>query len=154
MGTPRDKSSTPKNPPCVICGKKIHDGDNEVFRTPDGGLRHKKCGPGSKAWLAKYPERADNEINQLLTKTKTPAGKQQMDPMKQQIKEFVGRIKYMLYMDKVNKTPNYWTIRNLLLDLQCSQRDQITTYVKQQTVCDVQPIETLAERLYEYKVKP
>lgn len=95
----------PKNI-CGICGNVILE--EGPFAYMDG-WRHRKCGPGSKEWTAKH---GLSEIGAMLQKgkrgTQTPKIK---DPIKQAIKEFCGREKYLRYMDSVNKNIEcHWQI--------------------------------------------
>lgn len=97
---------------CVVCGKPITGPD--CFSMGSEGYRHKKgCGPGTKAWKTKYPT-GNPEIRRLLEpKAKDGQSKalaKKDDPIRQAVKEFCGRIKYMMYMDIVNKNPVSWTV--------------------------------------------
>lgn len=93
---------------CSVCNKPILT-SAECFSMGSGGWRHRICGPGSKEWTAKH---GLSEIGVMLQKGKrsaqTPKTK---DPIKQAIKEFCGREKYLRYMDSVNKNIEcHWQI--------------------------------------------
>jgi hypothetical protein len=97
---------------CLVCGKIIRPSDNEVFAM-NGGHRHKRCGPGSKAWGAKH---GTSEIHEMLKPRKrTPKAKAPVHPRLKPAKELVGRVKYMRYMDTINKHSVEWAVTSLEL---------------------------------------
>ena len=88
---------------CGVCGLPILEKD--PFPYLDNTYRHRKCGPGTKAWTAKH---GLSKIGELLQKkVKDPAVKKsrvvKKDSICSAIRELCGRIKYMTYMDSVNK---------------------------------------------------
>ena len=106
---------------CLVCGTFIaNNNDCFAMSTRDGhpGWRHKKCGPGSKAWKLKFPDGGNAQIREMLEKKRTPkkAGGQgecvlsAEDTARKAIKEFLGREKYLRYMDTVNKNTILWSI--------------------------------------------
>lgn len=96
---------------CGICGKPILEKD--PFPYLDDTYRHRACGPGSKAWTAKH---GLSKIGALLQKkVKEPTPKRKSDPIRQAVKEFCGREKYMRYMDSVNKSIEcHWRISAMI----------------------------------------
>lgn len=103
---------------CGVCGKPITGNDAFAYSHPDTDAkwRHKKCGPGSKQWTAKHGK---SKIGALLEKKsarpRTVSTKQ--DPLHQAIKEFCGRIKYMVFMDSMNKTKIEWEVYSQTLGI-------------------------------------
>ena len=92
---------------CVVCEKPLLD-NNDCFSMGSDGYRHKKCKPGSSAWVAKYGE---SEISKMLSTKKTRVATSKVaDPIRQAIKEFCGRDKYMRYMNTVNKFKVGWVL--------------------------------------------
>jgi len=75
---------------CCVCDRSIKPDDNEVFSVLGQGHRHKRCGPGTKTWKAKFGE---NEITKLLEKSKQPKTTAGKDPLD-------GMAKYLRFMAK------------------------------------------------------
>lgn len=114
---------------CAICDRVIIG--NDAFAMPgDMGHRHRKCGPGSKAWLAKFPDQENNPIGKLLARRAKPPKPPKVytpaDLTRRHIKEFLGRIKYMLYMDTKNNNPIGWRVETTIngRDLTFKRGDQ------------------------------
>lgn len=93
---------------CTVCSEPILD-NNDCFSMGSNGWRHKRCKAGSAAWIAKYGE---SEISKSLSRRTKGSAKapKVVDPIRQAVKEFCGREKYMRYMDTVNKTVIEWEI--------------------------------------------
>jgi hypothetical protein len=121
---PKEKKKTKKEVvvflplSCYVCEKKIRkDGDYwqapPTEKYPDGIARHGDCACGSENWL-KSKQAVNSPWTQYFKKPVDEGGIPKMakivSPEQQLVKEFVGRVKYMAYMDSMAKVPVEWSI--------------------------------------------
>lgn len=106
---------------CSVCSKPILS-NNDCFDMGTDGLRHRKCGPGSSQWKAKFgdpkgPAALLDKAKEAKAAARSTKVSQAKDPLRQAIKEFCGRIKYMVFMDSINKTKIEWEVYSQTLGI-------------------------------------
>jgi hypothetical protein len=129
---------------CAICGKPFKDAEkNDLFKAPGGGYRHRECSVGTPQYRRKF---GNSELQELM-EAHMPTIK--ADVPLADIKNIVGRVKFMLAQDKARKEPigKGWSLEFTLMN-------GIDVVVYHGRVLSIpakglpaEPIETLPKRL-------
>jgi hypothetical protein len=116
---------------CFVCGEKVKVRDNEegYVRIVGGYVRHTACEVGSVEWYYNdafrssefrelYTEKMKEREEKMATKKKAAAGSikekikrnKNLSPAQKAIKDLIGRVKYLCYMDTNPNASVGWTI--------------------------------------------